>query len=184
MKNTFLLVTSCLLYGCGGGGDGSGDTASISVTSPTQPTSEEAAIVAKDFTPVMMSFITQLSSTTANTSNDYSQQDFGSDSSVTTSQLNVPAEFSFNPVAQIEVKADISAYRTDRAFVAFYSQYTSSGNGTYQAVYESRIASSALTLGIATLSFSYPLSQSSLLAEIWFYDGSAPLQQVFTPTQP
>ncbi|MGL4829800.1 MAG: hypothetical protein ACRCXG_10925 [Vibrio sp.] len=188
MRTLLLLVTSSLLlYGCGGG-DGDGATLSESVSIDTTPSTpsiaEETAIITKNFTPVVMSFVTQTPPPELNTGVDYSQQDFGNDNDLTTSQLAVPAEFSYNPVAQIQVTADISAYRTDRAFISFYSQYTASGDGTYYPAYESRITSSALTLGIANLSFSYPLSQSSLLAEIWFYDGSAPLQQVFTPIQP
>lgn len=192
MKNALLIISSSLLLFACGGEEGSEKSSGMSLeehtsvggSSPQQPSREESATIAHDFTPVVVNFLTQTSSLPTDSGIDYSQQNFAGSSNLTTTQLSVPAEFNYHPAAQIDIQADISAIRTDRAFIAFYSQYSTSSNGTYQAVYESRITSSALTLGVANLSFSYPLSQSSLLAEIWFYDGSAPLQQIFIPVQP
>jgi hypothetical protein len=93
--------------------------------------------------------------------------------------LNVPADFSYDPVVTRSFVIDISSYSTDRAHASVYSQFNEQNDGSYLADYTSRVASSTLINGAVNLDFVLTQAKPQILVEIWFYDGSEPLQQVF-----
>ncbi|HHX8275667.1 TPA: hypothetical protein ACVOYM_004052 [Vibrio diabolicus] len=92
--------------------------------------------------------------------------------------LDVPDGFDYDPRLESSLAVDISGYSLQRAHLSIYKEYREDASGTYQAKYSSNIASAALTSGKANLDFSTSDSQDNLLVEIWFYDGSEPLQKV------
>jgi hypothetical protein len=98
-------------------------------------------------------------------------------------ELNVPNDFSYDPVVTRSFVIDISSYSTDRAHASVYSQFNEQSDGSYLADYTSRVASSALINGAVSLDFVLTQSEPQILVEIWFYDGSEPLQQVFSIDQ-
>ncbi|PMK03217.1 hypothetical protein [Vibrio sp. 10N.261.55.A7] len=157
MNNLNSVLISALvlsLVGCGGGGGGEGSsTATPAAASPAS--SETAASESFVETVVQRSM----------------------------SELSIPDGFSFNPIKDHSFDVDISNFSTQRAYVSVYGEYSEDSDGTIQANYSSRIASSALSSGVAELNFCIADSQQMLLAEIWFYDGTDPLQVVIPASQ-
>ncbi|MGF1719302.1 hypothetical protein L4D20_04555 [Vibrio kyushuensis] len=101
----------------------------------------------------------------------------------TMQDLVVPDDFSYNPVMGHHFDVDISAYSSQRAYISVYGQFTVNQDGSYKPDFNSRITSTSLDNGTASLEFCISDSQSSVLAEIWFYDGSDPIQHQFTTAQ-
>tara|TARA_B100001057_G_C22690227_1_gene887448 strand:+ start:215 stop:652 length:438 start_codon:yes stop_codon:yes gene_type:complete len=89
--------------------------------------------------------------------------------------------YDYNPVKSQSLTVDISSRSTERAHVSVYTKFKETSQGQYKPDYKSQIISRALESGVTELDFSIADSQQELLAEIWFYDGQAPLQYYFTP---
>ncbi|WP_047047898.1 hypothetical protein [Vibrio mexicanus] len=98
----------------------------------------------------------------------------------TMSELSIPDGFSFNPVMGHKFDVDLSSLSTDRAYISIYSEFTQNSDGTYTPNYNSRVTSSSLSAGVASLDFCISEAQEQVLAEVWYYDGSEPVQQTFT----
>ncbi len=94
--------------------------------------------------------------------------------------LAVPDDFDYNPTQSVDVLVDISGISTERAYISLYSEYSESNDGTLTPDYAYRIANGALDNGTGDLTITYAQEYTSLLAEIWFYDGTAPIQQIIT----
>ncbi|WGV98149.1 hypothetical protein QF117_04635 [Vibrio sp. YMD68] len=150
------LSLSFFLLACGGGGDGGDSTpANKTITAEEQDESVGSAGSIENTLAVQR----------------------------TTQDLSIPDGFSFNPVVEYTFDVDISAYSTQRAYVSVYGDYVPLPNGGFAPNFNSRITSTSLENGQAALEFFISDSQSSVLAEIWFYDGSDPIQYQFTPSQ-
>lgn len=98
--------------------------------------------------------------------------------SKTMDELVVPDGFDYHPVDQYNLNIDVSAQSTARSFVSVYSRYSERLDGTFKPDYASKLIAGPLVDGLFDASFSAPLSEQSLLIEIWFYDGQSPLQKV------
>lgn len=149
------LVLIGALTGCGGGGGDEGgstggSTGSVGTSTPVSSGSDVAAV---SETEVELR---------------------------TMSELSIPDGFSFNPVMGHQFDVDLSALSTDRAYISIYSEFTQNDDGSYTPNYNSRVTSSSLSAGIASLDFCISEAQNQVLAEVWYYDGSEPIQQTFT----
>ncbi|MEZ9896417.1 hypothetical protein AB4525_00965 [Vibrio breoganii] len=95
-------------------------------------------------------------------------------------ELAVPDDFDYNPTLSVDVIVDISGISTQRAYVSVYSEYQQSADGTLTPDYAYRIANGALNSGKGELNITYAQEYTSLLVEVWFYDGTEPLQRIIT----
>lgn len=102
---------------------------------------------------------------------------------LTTQQLSVPDGFDYDPSLVINSNIDISAFSTQRAYASLYRRYSAGEDQQWIADYSSRIASASLNEGKAKLEVTYGGEVESLLLEIWFYDGTPPLQKILSEAQ-
>ncbi|GEA50293.1 hypothetical protein VIN01S_10970 [Vibrio inusitatus NBRC 102082] len=94
--------------------------------------------------------------------------------------LAVPVDFDYNPTQSVDVLVDISAVSTKRAYISVYSEFQQNTDGTLTPDYSYRIANGALDTGKGEITITYAQEYTSLLAEIWFYDGTEPMQRIIT----
>lgn len=94
--------------------------------------------------------------------------------------LNVPDGYDYDPIVARALSVDISGYSSQRSHLSVYKEYQAMTSGTYQAKYASKVASEALINGKAKMNFPVSDSQGNLLVEVWFYDGSDPVQHVIS----
>lgn len=94
--------------------------------------------------------------------------------------LAVPDDFDYNPTQSVDVLVDISNISTQRAYISVYSEFQESTDGTLTPDYAYRVANGALSSGKGEITITYAQEYTSLLAEIWFYDGTEPMQRVIT----
>ncbi|EKO3865676.1 hypothetical protein JFR02_004860 [Vibrio harveyi] len=102
------------------------------------------------------------------------------DEDPTMQDLEVPDGFNYNPVVQGSLNVDISGFSSQRAHLSVYKDFKESSSGKYDAKYPSKVASVPLNNGTANFDFNVSDSQGNLLVEIWFYDGSDPIQKVIS----
>lgn len=95
--------------------------------------------------------------------------------------LVVPDGFSYDPIVQGTLNVNISSFSSQRAHLSVYKEYGQNGSGGFNANYASRVASAALTDGKTHVNYTLSDSQKNLLVEVWFYDGSEPLQTIISP---
>lgn len=157
MKYACPMITLILfIMGCGGGGDDTGSTADTNDTSNSTVTAPETS-TQPPITDVMpLRYM---------------------------NELVVPENFDYNPVEGHVFDIDISSYSTNRAYVSIYGQFEQNADGSYTPVYNSKLTAGSLNNGVAKLDFCIKESQASLLAEVWFYDGSSPLQKTLNGNQ-
>ena len=76
----------------------------------------------------------------------------------------------------------VSGLPTDHTFYVgdVYKEFVEHSSGGYVARYPSKAASVPLDKGTANINFNVSDSQGRLVVEIWFYDGSAPIQKIIT----
>ncbi|MDP2572445.1 hypothetical protein CW749_21425 [Vibrio sp. vnigr-6D03] len=103
--------------------------------------------------------------------------------SVKTKDLVAPEGFDYDPIENRNVAIDISSTSIARAYLSIYRNYHTLSDGTLLPDYGSRIVAMPLKDGKADLSVIISDSSNDLLGEIWFYDGSAPLQTRFYASQ-
>ncbi|AUI88427.1 hypothetical protein BS333_19055 [Vibrio azureus] len=99
---------------------------------------------------------------------------------VTMTDLVVPDDFNFNPVTESSLEVDISGLTTQRAHLSLYKSFTNDDNAGYVANYASKVASVPLSDGVANFDYTISDNQGEMLVEIWFYDGSDPIQKVIS----
>lgn len=156
MKRTMLIfLSSTFIYACGGG-EGDGETG----TGSTNNTNAEASAVPAVTESVAVN--TPEASVSVSTR--------------TMSELTVPDGFNYDQNSNLVYNIDISGYSTDNAYISVYTDYTTESDGSFTPHFNSRVAASSLSNGQATLEFSVSSGIDTLLAEVQFYDGSAPLQ--------
>ena len=105
---------------------------------------------------------------------------FRQDKAINKSFNEVPDGFNYNPVVQGSLNVDISGFSSQRAHLSVYKDFKESGSGKYDAKYPSKVVSVPLNNGTANFDFNVSDSQGNLLVEIWFYDGSDPIQKVIS----
>ena len=158
MKALITIIMGLALTACGGGGGGGGGNSTP--PSPTQTTVAEEDTTQQEETTVEETTVTVENAT---------MQD-----------LVVPDGFSYNPVTEGTLNVDISGFSSQRAHLSVYKEFVENSSGNYDAKYPSKVASVPLNNGTANVDFNVSDSQGSLLVEIWFYDGSDPIQKVIT----
>ncbi|MFT6926261.1 MAG: hypothetical protein ACJAZP_001871 [Psychromonas sp.] len=84
-------------------------------------------------------------------------------------------DFSFTTKETIEVIVELND--DQRAYISVYKDYQLLDSGRYYPDSASRVMGGALQNGSFTQSFTGLNKQSQYLLEVWFYDGSEPLQQ-------
>ncbi|MDN3682918.1 hypothetical protein QWZ04_21670 [Vibrio tapetis subsp. quintayensis] len=100
-----------------------------------------------------------------------------------TSDLVAPEGFDYNPIESRTLTVDLSASRSQRAYLSVYTRYVEINGGVKVPDYGSRVAATQLDNGKASIDLTIADSQDNVLAEVWFYDGSDPLQQEFSTNQ-
>ncbi|MGR5161829.1 hypothetical protein ACPV4X_08060 [Vibrio owensii] len=158
MKALITIIMGLALTACGGGGGGGGG--GNSTPPPTQTTVPEEDTTQQEETTEEETTVTV---------EDVTMQD-----------LVVPDDFSYNPVTEGTLNVDISGFSTQRAHLSVYKEFVENSSGNYDARYPSKVSSVPLNNGTANVDFNVSDSQGSLLVEIWFYDGSDPIQKVIT----
>lgn len=98
---------------------------------------------------------------------------------IKTQDLVAPEGFSFNPVTEQSLTINLTGSLAERSHLSIYSEYTENQDGTYLVNYDSKIIDTGIDSGSGTIGFSLAESQSTIVAEIWSYDGSSPLQREF-----
>ncbi|WP_264877237.1 hypothetical protein [Vibrio agarivorans] len=154
-KTYLALVMSFALIGCGGGGGGS--------AAPAQAAEDTAEAVAEETTEVVEEVESVVESTAQ------SMQD-----------LVIPDGFSFDPITEMNIDIDISNLSTQRAYVSIYSEYEETDSGTLAPSGDHKLAGQALEAGMGNIDIVYADGVEKVLAEIWFYDGSDPIQKELT----
>ncbi|GEM77321.1 hypothetical protein [Vibrio sagamiensis] len=99
---------------------------------------------------------------------------------VTMTDLVIPVDFDFNPITESSLEIDISGLTTQRAHLSVYKTFTSDSDMGYVANYASKVASVPLDNGVANFDYIISDNQGEMLVEIWFYDGSEPIQKVIS----
>ncbi|BBM66477.1 hypothetical protein VA249_31230 [Vibrio alfacsensis] len=97
--------------------------------------------------------------------------------------LVVPHGFSYDPIVQGTLNVNISSFSSQRAHLSVYKEYKQNSSGGFNANYTSRIASAALKDGKTYINYTLSDSQGDLLVEVWFYDGTEPLQAIISPEE-
>lgn len=89
----------------------------------------------------------------------------------------VPDDFSYNSAVEQKFTFDIRAYSTAPSYVSIYREFTQKEDGSFKAHYNSRIISAPLENGEGTLHYVSSKEQYYVLAEVWFYDHTNPIQK-------
>ena len=84
-------------------------------------------------------------------------------------------DFSFTTKDNIEVIVELND--DQRAYISLYQEYQQLDSGRYYPDSASLVISGALQNGLFKQSFIGLNKQTQYLLEVWFYDGSEPLQQ-------
>ncbi|KXF83472.1 hypothetical protein ATN88_07035 [Enterovibrio coralii] len=167
-KQISIVTLIALLTACGGGdGDGAVSTGTGSSTGTSNAPQDES---------------TGTSSNSATMLVDTSGGEAVIPPTVTSSatsmsSMSVPSSFSYNPNVSQSFVVDVSGYAASNATITLYRAFTENNNGTYSADYNSSIATALLINGQGTIDIVNTTSQYYLLAEVWFDDGTSPIQK-------
>ncbi|WP_281543711.1 hypothetical protein [Grimontia sp. SpTr1] len=161
------LALAGLLTACGGGGGG-GETTSSGPTGTDSGTASTSDTATTSTTPLGMMTDTSGADVTIPPTVLSSATDM--------SEMVVPADFSYDAVDSQSVDIDISSYTTSKGYISIYGGFTQNDDGSYSADYNSRITSADVENGLASLTYPLADSQYYMLAEVFFYDGTTPIQ--------
>ncbi|MEI8607637.1 hypothetical protein P4S70_00205 [Enterovibrio sp. Hal110] len=171
-KPITIIALITLLTACGGGGDG-GDVASVTA-SDTGTANDSGSASSTSSAPSML----------VDTSGGVADIPETITSSATSmSETVVPDDFSYNPVLEQHFDVDIRGYSVSPAYISLYGEFTENDDGSFTADYNSRITSAPVEDGEATLDYVSSDSQYYVLAEVWFYDGTSPVQKRIPNTE-
>ncbi|MCC4798070.1 hypothetical protein BCT30_01300 [Enterovibrio norvegicus] len=171
-KHLTVIALITLLTACGGGGDG-GDVASVTA-SDTGTANDSGSASTTSSAPSML----------VDTSGGVADIPETITSSATSmSETVVPDDFSYNPVLEQNFEVDIRGYSVSPAYISLYGEFTENDDGTFTANYNSRITSAPVEDGEATLDYVSSDSQYYVLAEVWYYDGTSPVQKRIPNTE-
>ncbi|WP_019614121.1 hypothetical protein [Psychromonas ossibalaenae] len=150
VKTTLGLVVSFVLLGCGGSGGGETNAAvpAVASASNVQAASADTSVeVEVEKTAMQMS------------------------------SLVADPGFNFTSKKQIQVALNLSEHQDQRAYVSVYRKYKRLESGSYYPDAASRVLGGVLQDGLFNSSFVGLNKQSAYLIEVWFYDGTEPLQK-------
>ncbi|USH04668.1 hypothetical protein K6Q96_23410 [Grimontia kaedaensis] len=173
-KNISVLALMALLSACGGGGDGSGSS-NVSSTVTVDESAPESNVEVSSLSEFEM--MVDTSGGEANIPETVTS------SASSFNETVVPDGFSYSPVLEQSFVVDISGYSTSPGVVSIYSEFSANDNGTYKAAYNSRMAFSSLESGEAIVDFVSSESHYYVLAEVWFTDGTPPVQKRIPNTE-
>ncbi len=94
--------------------------------------------------------------------------------------LSVPNGFSYDTSQTYSLTADLSLFANQKGYLSVYSQFEAESDGSYQPQYSSRLVSTPLDSGTASISFTLASATTEFLVEVWSYDGNDPLQKIFS----
>ncbi|MBE1277853.1 hypothetical protein [Enterovibrio baiacu] len=172
-KPITIIAMITLLSACGGGGDG-GDVASVTASDTGTSSTTDSSSANTSSAPSML----------VDTSGGVADIPETITSSATSmSETVVPDDFSYNPVLEQNFEVDIRGYSVSPAYISLYGEFTENDDGTFTANYNSRITSAPVEDGEATLDYVSSDSQYYVLAEVWFYDGTSPVQKRIPNTE-
>nr|WP_086938472.1 hypothetical protein [Thaumasiovibrio occultus] len=97
-----------------------------------------------------------------------------------TEDLVAPEGFSYNATQAKVLQVDVSSQASGRAHLSVYSAYTQNSAGDRVPDYNSRLVSLPLSNGQAEVELTVANVTNDYLAEIWFYDGSPPMQMILS----
>ena len=100
-------------------------------------------------------------------------------STTTTDALVAAPDFDFASQSTVQLNVRFENHGGNRYQLSLYGNYQESNTG-YLPHYNSQITSGALTDGVYTSQLQIPSTQTRVLAELWSYDGSAPIQAVLS----
>ncbi len=172
MKNyqlSHFYISALILFtlsACGGGG--ASDTAKESVSNATTATTEPSLAPTGSPSPEPISPEPTMEP-------ELTEQ--------TTKALIAPADFNFSPDRQVTLQVALDELIDQRAYFSLYQDYYQHQDGSFSPNYASRVVASALSQGKLDISLSLGKAHTSYLAEIWFYDGRDPLQQIISVEQ-
>ncbi|KKD60125.1 hypothetical protein RN22_12435 [Grimontia sp. AD028] len=165
------LALAGLLTACGGGGGGDTAPSGSGSTSST-----DSSTTGSDTTSSGTSNTTPLGMMTDTSGADVTIPPTVLSSATNMSEMVVPADFSYDSVDSQSVDIDISSYTTSKGYISIYGGFTQNDDGSYSADYNSRITSADVENGLASLTYPLADSQYYMLAEVFFYDGTTPIQ--------
>ncbi|GAL11020.1 hypothetical protein JCM19233_2005 [Vibrio astriarenae] len=163
-NNLYLsLVMSFALIGCGGGGGGGSAPAQTSSAPEEEAVTEVVEAAVEEVAEEVEAVVEPITSTAQ-----------------TVQDLIVPDGFSFDPITEMNIDIDISSLSTQRAYVSIYSEYEMSETGMLVPSGDHKLAGQALEAGTGNIDIVYADGIDKVLAEVWFYDGSDPIQKELT----
>ena len=169
-KHLTVIAMITLITACGGGGDG-GDVASVTASDTASSTGSAST------TSNAPSMLVDTSGGVADIPETITS------SATSMSETVVPDDFSYNPVLEQHFDVDIRGYSVSPAYISLYGEFTENDDGSFTADYNSRITSAPVEDGEATLDYVSSDSQYYVLAEVWFYDGTSPVQKRIPNTE-
>ncbi|MDD1779951.1 hypothetical protein LRP49_01960 [Enterovibrio sp. ZSDZ35] len=169
-KYLSIIAMTALLTACGGGGDG--DTTTTGISTDNSPSEEESSSSSNS-----TSMLVDTSGGVANI-----PATVGS-SATSMSSMVVPDSFSYNPNVQQSFVVDVSGYAASNATITLYRNFSANNDGSYSADYNSRLVAAQLINGQGTVDIVNTTSQYYLLAEVWFDDGTTPIQKRIPNTE-
>ena len=104
-------------------------------------------------------------------------------SAATMNTTIVPDGFSYNLSVNKQFTLDIRAYSISPAHVSIYGEFTENDDGSFKAHYNTRIISAPLENGQGILNYVSSEDQYYVLAEVWFYEETDPLQKRISSTE-
>ena len=142
MKALITIIMGLALTACGGGGGG-GDNSTpapppTQTTVPEDDTNENEEPVEEEETTVPVE--------------DVTMQD-----------LEVPDNFSYNPVTEGSLNVDISGFSSQRAHLSVYKEFVENSSGSYDAKYSSKVASVPLNKGTANINLTSLITKAACL---------------------
>ncbi|WP_122055615.1 hypothetical protein [Vibrio sp. Evd11] len=99
---------------------------------------------------------------------------------ITMQDLTLPEDFNYNPIKKGTLNVDISNFSSQRAHLSLYKEFEKQSSESFSAHYPSKVMSVPLNDGKADFDFNLADSQENLLVEIWFYDGTDPIQKLIS----
>ncbi|USH04435.1 hypothetical protein K6Q96_22140 [Grimontia kaedaensis] len=166
MKHPIITLTLAgFLTACGGGGGEATSSGPAGTDSGTASTSDTGT-----------TSTTPLGMMTDTSGADVAIPPTVLSSATNMSEMVVPSGFNYNPVDSQSVSVDISSYSVSQGYISIYGGFTQNDDGSYSADYNSRITSADVENGLASLTYPLADSQYYMLAEVYFYDGTTPIQ--------
>jgi hypothetical protein len=157
-----LIISATLLTACGSGGDNANTGTN---TNPNTNT----------YTSSNANTVSSQSSLSNNSVSSASSSSVAAVSTITTDTLVAAPDFDFNNQYPVQLIVNFQNHAGKRFQVSLYASFQETNTG-YLPHFNSKITSGTLNSGEFTSDLQLPSTQTTVLAELWTYDGSAPVQ--------